>query len=101
MEERGWLKRMVGRGEEESAEEALFSGFPGLAGLRAMRGLTGETAESVPELTPSMCAHPRQNPRLVGPPAWSSPQHVWCWGSPCFPKLCEDFSHGLKDGMSV
>lgn len=94
MEERGWLKRMVGRGEEKSAEEALFSGFPGLAGLRAMRGLIGETAESAPELTPSMCAHPRQNPRLAGPPAWSSPQHVWCWGSPASPNCVWTFLVG-------
>ena len=36
VEERGWLKRLVGRGEEEADEETLFPGFPGPAGLRAM-----------------------------------------------------------------
>ena len=35
VEERGWLKRLVGREEEEADEETLFPGFPGPSGLRA------------------------------------------------------------------
>ena len=35
VEERGWLKGLVGREEEEADEETLFPGFPGPAGLRA------------------------------------------------------------------
>ena len=31
VEERGWLKRLVGSGEEEAAEETLFPGFSGPA----------------------------------------------------------------------
>lgn len=35
VEERVWLKRLVGRGEENTAEESLFTDFPGPAGLLA------------------------------------------------------------------